>query len=68
MAKARPVTNLKLAYEAVSELLAAVCECGHLDSEHFTDRKLQAVNCAECACPKFKQAFHLQKIAAKKRR
>ena len=58
-AKVPPVVNLQAAMEVVSDLLAQVCQCGHTESDHFMDKNLKAVNCGDCACPKFMVAFGL---------
>lgn len=55
--KLKPIVNLALALEAVTELVADICQCGHLNSEHFLDKRLKAVNCSVCPCPKFGVAF-----------
>ena len=63
------VINNALALETVTESLAQVCECGHLSSEHMLKKHKDTfveVECGECECPKFKQAYKLEVISNSK--
>ena len=55
------VYNLKKAFQEIKDSIKQICECGCLESEHFLNSKLKPINCAECACPRFKTAFKLEK-------
>ena len=63
------VINLALGLVAADELIACICDCGHLDSEHYvTGKRLVAANCGACKCPKFQRAFFLESKAPVKKK
>ena len=66
-AVSKRVINLEGALNAIQETLANLCECSHFDSDHLLNSKFKPINCAECACPRFKIAFKLERIDGKKR-
>jgi hypothetical protein len=61
------VINSKLSMQALQEVVADLCECGHFSSEHYTseskDGRYKAANCAECECPRFKRAYQVTRLA-----
>ena len=60
--KQQRIYNEKLAFQTLKESVACICECGHTDSEHYVGKKLEAIHCAECECPRFRQAYKIKRI------
>ena len=67
MASRKIVENTELALQGIAECVAGMCRCGHFDSEHLLTKRLQPSGCKECKCLRFKTAFKLERLGAKKK-